>query len=95
MITLLVTMHVLFMIVSLATTAGATLAAFAGHKVSNLIIAASAVTTFVGVACGIVLMISLPLDIRCVVLISYVAVFMYARVYVSRSNQLRSTSSDL
>lgn len=95
MITLLVTIHVLFMIVSLATTAGATLLAFAGHKVPGTVVAASAVTTVVGVACGIILMISLPLDIRCVVLISYVAAFMYAQVYVSRSNQLRSTSSDL
>ncbi len=95
MITLLVTIHVLFMIVSLITTAGAALTAFAGHRVSGVIVATSAVTTALGVGCGIVLMVSLPLDLRCIVLISYVAAFMYAQVYVSRSNQLRSTSSDL
>ena len=91
MITILIA-HVILLSLSLIITMGSAIFATLGYRIPTNIIAANVTGTTVGVACGIVLLFSMPIDMRCIVLFVYVAAFAAVHIFVSRKNQALSTS---
>jgi len=91
MITILVA-HVILLSLSLVVTMGSAILATLGYKVPTAVIATNVAGTVVGVALGIILLFSMPIDVRCIVLFVYVAAFAATHVFVSRKNQALSTS---
>ena len=80
------------MTVSLLATGASALSAFAGYRTPTSLLNANFAVTAVGVSSGILLMLSVPVDVRCVILFGYVVAFAFAQAYVLRRNQELSPS---
>ena len=63
-----------------------------GYVVPKLLIVTNVIGTTIGVACGVALLFSAGLDLRCVALLSYVITFAACHMYVTRRNQSLTTS---
>ena len=92
MISALVILHAILMTASLLATGVSTLSAFAGYRTPTSLLSCNFVVTTTGVISGILLMLSLPVDVRCIILLGYVVAFALAQVYVMRRNQELSPS---
>jgi hypothetical protein len=91
MYSILLSLHITFMIVSLATTIGAVLTVALGRRVSTLVMRSDLVVTVVGIAAGAVLLLTAPLSVRCLMLVTYLGVFTLAYRFMVRANPKTAT----
>ena len=91
---LLLLSHVVLFTASLALAGSGTVASAAGHKVSQKIMRTNLVITSLGIVSGLILLISKPLGIYCNALLAYVALFVWAQLFMTRRNQRLLESSD-
>ena len=89
----LLTLHIVFMTLSLVGTAGMAFAAFSSVSVSSIFIRLVTGITTAGTLSGVGLLLTEPIGIKCVVLVSYVGVFALTYRFVTRRNQLLTVSS--
>lgn len=89
----LLTLHVIFMVLSLVGTAGMALAAASSVAIHSMFIRIITWVTAAGTLSGIGLLLAEPIGIKCVVLASYVAVFALTYRFVVKRNQLLAVSS--
>jgi hypothetical protein len=87
MIILLLVIHITLLSISLLVTMSTTFAAVMGYKVSSTLIRFNMLGTGIGLTAGILLLLQSPLDIKCLILLGYLAAFMASQVYITRRNQ--------
>jgi len=92
MISSIVIVHAILMTISLMLSGVSLFLAFLRHIVPSALHLANTSITAIGLLLGVILMFSLPLDVRCVVLFGYAVAFALIQVGVARNNQLLASS---
>ncbi|MDB5165680.1 MAG: hypothetical protein JWM00_570 [Candidatus Saccharibacteria bacterium] len=78
MLSLVLSLHIILMIISLVTTISAVVITVSGRRIHSAIMRSDLAVTAVGLTAGTVLLLSAPLSVRCLMLVSYLAAFAYA-----------------
>ncbi|MES2876497.1 MAG: hypothetical protein V4678_03445 [Patescibacteria group bacterium] len=85
--TMILLAHIVLMFGSLLATSVMTIAAATSHKVSPGLLRFNVAATALGIVCGVTLVLSRPLDVKCAILFGYTIAFGMAYIYVARRNQ--------
>jgi hypothetical protein len=94
MITLLLGFHIVLLSLSILMTIATLLTSALGHVVPKIAILLNTIGTTIGLSLGVVLLLSAPLDAKCITLAMYLVVFSGAQVYITSRNQRLAVSSD-
>ena len=89
--TTIVFLHILLMSTSLILTTGMAASALTGYRVNTVFMRASAGITASGIAFGVALLLTQPLDTKCAVLLGFVLMFTAIYAFTSKRNQVLSS----
>lgn len=84
MITLLLAVHIILMTLSLIATSSMVVMALASYGTPAWFLKANFIGTMTGITAGTILLVTQPLDLRCLLLASYLVAFGLAYSFVRR-----------